>query len=364
MTTLPGQLDASGIIATIEAGQYPREIILTIARGFLPLPQDDLITVLAYLTNSSDAEIAKLSHDSLADVPPQAMRTFASNDKAPPDHLALLVRASGDPIVLESLVRNRAVTDSIVIELARRADAHTQEVIVINHARILRAPEILDALEQNPHLTPDARRRAAEVREEFFAKKSRLQALAEELGPQEDELIADISMEAIADLLDQAVAEQGSDEPPPPDLTEAEADDATKRTIWERLQTMSVAEKVQLAFKGNKTIRMILVRERNKLVCGSVMRNPRMTENEVEQIASMKNVEEEVLRLLGMRRDWTSKYNIAVQLVRNPKAPVGVVLPLINRLTLRDLKGLKDDKGVSEAVRVNAKKMYQAKQKS
>jgi len=43
---------------------------------------------------------------------------------------------------------------------------------------------------------------------------------------------------------------------------------------------------------------------------------------------------------------------------------VGVVLPLINRLTLRDLKGLKDDRGVSEAVRVNARKLYQARQKS
>ena len=73
---------------------------------------------------------------------------------------------------------------------------------------------------------------------------------------------------------------------------------------------------------------------------------------------------EDVLRIIGMRRDWTSKYPIALALVKNPKAPVGVVLPLINRLTLRDLKGLKDDKGVSEAVRANAKKLFQARQKS
>ena len=65
----------------------------------------------------------------------------------------------------------------------------------------------------------------------------------------------------------------------------------------------------------------------------------------------MRNVDEEVLRLIAMKRDWMAKYNIAVTLARNPKCPVGVVLPLINRLTLRDLKGLKDDKGVSEAVR-------------
>jgi hypothetical protein len=43
---------------------------------------------------------------------------------------------------------------------------------------------------------------------------------------------------------------------------------------------------------------------------------------------------------------------------------VGVVLPLINRLTLRDLKGLKDDRGVAEVVRATSRKMYQAKSKS
>jgi hypothetical protein len=72
----------------------------------------------------------------------------------------------------------------------------------------------------------------------------------------------------------------------------------------------------------------------------------------------MRNVEEEVLRIISMKREWSSKYNVALSLARNPKCPVGVVLSLINRLTLRDLKGLKDDKGVSDTVRSLARKMY------
>ena len=59
-----------------------------------------------------------------------------------------------------------------------------------------------------------------------------------------------------------------------------------------------------------------------------------------------------------MKREWVAKYNIVLGLARNPKCPVGVVLPMINRLTLRDLKGLKDDKGVSETVRSLARKMF------
>jgi hypothetical protein len=146
--------------------------------------------------------------------------------------------------------------------------------------------------------------------------------------------------------------------PPSVTLTELERTDERASALWTRLHHMSVAEKVRLAFRGDRTIRMLLVRDRNKLICASVMRNPRMSEQEAEAIAGMRNVDDEVLRILGSRRDWIGKYKILLTLVRNPKAPIGVVLPFINRLTLRDLKGLKDDKGVQQVVRETAKKLY------
>ena len=164
------------------------------------------------------------------------------------------------------------------------------------------------------------------------------------------------------DLLERAEAEPQ----PSPDsagiaLAESEKNDPKKKAIWARLGFMSVSEKVQLAYRGDRMIRMLLVRERNKLICTAVMRNPRMSDTEVESISGMRNVEDEVLRLIGTRRDWMAKYNIMLSLVRNPKAPLGVVLPFINRLTLRDLKGLKDDKGVQQVIREMAKKAYLAR---
>ena len=365
----PSELNAQTIIANLAAGLYPPEAVVTIAQGFLPLPQDDLIAVLSYLTSSSDSEVATMAGTALSEIPTRIVHAFASNESAPAEHLALLARASNDRTILEALIRNRVVPDETVVDLARRAEAVVQEIIVINQARILRAPAILEALLENPNLTPDARRRALEVREEFFDKKARLQLLAEEAetleaAEKEAELFDNVALDAIRDLLDQAEADRIADEKSAaPDLVGSEVEDPTKRSVWAQISTMTVSEKVKLAFKGNKTVRSILVRERSKLVCTAVMRNPRMTENEVEQIAGMRNVDEEVLRLIGIRRDWTAKYNIILALARNPKVPLGVVLPLINRLNLRDLKSLKDDKGVSEAVRVNARKFFQAKQK-
>lgn len=361
----PADLSAFTVIERLEAGDYPPETVANIAAGFVPLPQDELIAVLAFLvTSAGEPDVRSAALTSLNDVPPRSIAAFAANDNAPPEHLELLLRATEDAQVLEALTRNRGVTDGAVEELARRADAHIQEVIVINQSRILRSPQILDALEGNPSLTPDVKRRIFETREEFFEKKARQQALAEEAAAlfvdDEDAVAEHLPTDAIQDLLEKAAAEDaaGAASQPGVEPLEFEKKDPSRMSIFARILTMTVGEKVQLAFKGGKSERMVLVRERNRLIASAVMRNPRINESEVESIAGMRNVDEEVLRLIALKREWMAKYNILIALARNPKVPIGIVLTLINRLTLRDLKGLKDDKGVSEAVRTSARKVF------
>jgi hypothetical protein len=354
-TIAPGELTASAVIDLIESGSYPRDVVLTIARGFLPLDQEDLVAVLAYLGASGDPEVSSTARTALSDVPSRIVAAFAANENVDPVHLKRLLGIATDPLVLETLIRNRVVSDAAVAALAVRAEPNIQEVIVINHARILRAPEILDALLANPSLAPEARRRALETREEFFDKKARLL--------QEEPEVIDLPLGPIADLLEKAkeLEAEGVPAVPAPTLNENERERMKASVVWARLAYMSVSEKVQLAFKGDRMLRMLLVRERIRLIAAAVIRNPRLTEQEIESIAGMRNVDEEVLRMIGTRRDWISKYNLMIIICRNPKAPVGVVLPLINRLTLRDLKGLKDDKGVPQVVRETAKRVYLAR---
>lgn len=360
----PGELSAQHVIDLIASGTYPREVVQTLARGFLPLPQEELLPVLAYLAVSDDADTAALAQASLGDMPSRIVLDFAMDADAPAEHLTRLLHATHDNLIAEALIRNRAVPDEAIAELAATTtEPALQEVIVINQSRILRAPQILEALLENPRLAPDARRRALETREEFFEKKARLQQEAELAELQEEAIAEDLALDAIADLLEKAAAEGDKVEPLAVAMTPAEEADEKKATAWAKLQTMSVSDRVKIAFKGDRMTRMFLIRDRNRLICTSVMRNPRMTESEIELISAMRNVDDEVLRLIGMNREWMSKYPIMLSLCRNPKAPVGVVLPLINRLTLRDLKGLKDDKGVSQTIRDTARRSYVARTK-
>src|SRR5262249_8650549 len=157
-----------------------------------------------------------------------------------------------DVAVLEALIRNRALPDEAVVELANSADPHVQEIIVINQARIIRTPQILEALLANPRIAPDVRRRALENREEFFAKKAGLEKLAEEGS-------ADfLDDDPIADLREKAQEEDAAGpQPLAPTVKEAiESADPDKRPIFARILSMSVAEKVKLAFKGGRSERL------------------------------------------------------------------------------------------------------------
>ena len=135
-----------------------------------------------------------------------------------------------------------------------------------------------------------------------------------------------------------------------------------KQTLLTKIATMSVGEKIQLAMRGSREVRNILIKDTNKEVVKTVMQNPKMTESEVELIAMNRNISEEVLRTVGSRREWMKNYAVTLALVTNPKTPIGVSLGQIPRIRKGDLVKFEKNRNLPEAVRAAAKGLL-AKQK-
>ena len=90
--------------------------------------------------------------------------------------------------------------------------------------------------------------------------------------------------------------------------------------------------------------------------------SPRITEAEIESISAMKNVSDEILRTIGNHREWTKRYTVLNNLVRNPRTPVGIALSMVPRLNPRDIKGIAVDRNVPEPVRKQAQKFVKGQQ--
>jgi hypothetical protein len=119
---------------------------------------------------------------------------------------------------------------------------------------------------------------------------------------------------------------------------------------------MTFPQRLKAASKGTREMRAILVRDPNKMIAATVMSSPKLTEQEVESIAGMGSVSEDVLRMIAHNRAWMKSYKIMVRLVRNPKFPVALSLNLLQRVNSKDLGLIAIDRNVPEPVRIAARK--------
>jgi hypothetical protein len=118
---------------------------------------------------------------------------------------------------------------------------------------------------------------------------------------------------------------------------------------------MTPSQKIKLALTGAKEARGMLIREASKIIALSVLSNPRLTIGEIEFFAKSANLSEDVIRKIGTNTEWTRKNTVISALVSNPKTPVGVSLPFVNRLTDRELGILEKSRNIPEAVRTAAR---------
>jgi hypothetical protein len=135
-----------------------------------------------------------------------------------------------------------------------------------------------------------------------------------------------------------------------------------RETLLQKITRMSVAEKINAALLGNQEERAVLIRDPNKIVSRAVLQSPKLTDQEIESISMMKNVSEEVLRLVATNRKFIRSYSVVRNLANNPRAAVDVILPFVNRLNDRDLKELSRNKNVAEVLRAMAFKLLKQKE--
>jgi len=139
-------------------------------------------------------------------------------------------------------------------------------------------------------------------------------------------------------------------------LTEDEKQDGEKVSVVQKLYRMNTAEKVIVALKGSSGERAVLVRDPNRIVASAVLGSPRLTDVEIERFAAMKNVSDEVLRHIASNREWTKRYGVVSNLVRNPRTPLALAIGMVSRLTPRDMKSIAVDRNVPEVIRKQAQK--------
>ena len=129
----------------------------------------------------------------------------------------------------------------------------------------------------------------------------------------------------------------------------------------QKISKLGITGRIQLAMKGSKEERSLLIRDGTKIVALAVLESPKLTDGEVEKFANQKNVLEAVLRAMTLKRRFMKQYAVVRNLCNNPRTPIDVALGLIKHLLATDLKNLAGNKEVSDTVRKMALRMFRQK---
>lgn len=337
----------------------------------MPLDPEDSLRALFAVLGGADPETAAVARSSFDAILPDRLATFVRSGTATPEELDLLARESSDPFVLEEIVRSRAVRDETLLHLAKTVNGRPQDALIANQARLLAEPAIIRALFENPGLTADGRRLLVELTEEFFEKRVRRpESEAQEGAVGRPELqtavppVDEAELEADLDLPEDD-EEEGPEAAAAAGDASWEADENSLfiGAIYKRLAMMNVSEKIKLAYTGTKEERRILVGDTNKLVGIAVLKSRAVSVNEVEGFAAMRNLDEEIYRRISWNREWMRKPAVVVALVRNPRVPLDIVLPLLKRLSIRELRAVFRDRNLAPVIRTTARRFLVQKRR-
>ncbi|HXI12717.1 MAG TPA: hypothetical protein VNM92_08720 [Thermoanaerobaculia bacterium] len=166
------------------------------------------------------------------------------------------------------------------------------------------------------------------------------------------------SEEHLLRLLERAEMEQ-------PDVVAKETESTDDRpdknqNTWDRVRALSQMEKLLLAVKADRTERALLLQDSDPRVLLSLLRNPRLTVDEVGRLAKSSNMTFQIADVILKTGQWMGNLDVRLGLIHNPKTPTAFALRILPTLPDLEVKNIART-GSSTALKQAALKRLQAK---
>jgi hypothetical protein len=414
------------MLELVRASALPFHQMMSASKGALHVPSEEMVEILVHLAehNKIFGEAARLT---LAGWDEEVCKAIAADPKAPKEVLDYWLAANNvRPALFPVLIENPAVPVSKLSDLAAKLKGEVIDVMIAS-PRVRSLPQVLQDLSTNHYLNgaQSARVQAlitghvepVETKEEVATTEIPTTVEIPDAPPEHatpispdqlkdangmDDPEADSALVAFfkehaseiaaeADKPFQPIGGIHEELPTQPESKAAAAaasgaiaptshasasahpavhkklvnpQDEQRGSVLQKIAKLDVKGRIQLAMKGSKEERSILVRDGTKIVALAVLDSPKISDGEVEKFATQKNVLEAVLRAIPMRRRFAKNYAVVRNLVFNPRTPLDVALGLMKNLLTADLRNLCGNKEVSDTVRKLALRMFKQKSES
>jgi len=356
------------LIEMMRQSAVPAGVMRSAARGALAVPPAEMLEILVYL--SEHPIFGEQARMTLAGFDEAGSATALADPNTSHEVLNyFLVPRNRRPQLLPALFNNLSVPEETLVAIAETATQETATLLLAS-SRVVNSAMILRSLVKNPNV-------AIEEQAKISESLSRLgiDATADtgtttdlEVGSWLKEHRAELEAEereakpfVLLGGLDELGDEEGAViNPEALEARKGKGKEEDERiSTWQKLARMNVPERIKVAMLGSKEERGILIRDGSKLVSSAVLASPKLSEQEVEGFANMKNVRENVLRDIARSRRFMKNYVVVRSLCNNPRTPLDLSLSLMKNLMGPDLNVLSMNKNIPETLRKGAMRLMQ-----
>ena len=103
-------------------------------------------------------------------------------------------------------------------------------------------------------------------------------------------------------------------------------------SAWDRMRALSQMEKLLLAVKADRSERALLVQDNDPRVLLSLLRNPRLTIDEVVRVTKSPFLTFQIAEVILKTAHWMSSLDVRLGLIHNPKTPPAFALRILPTL--------------------------------
>lgn len=143
------------------------------------------------------------------------------------------------------------------------------------------------------------------------------------------------------------------------DAVEEAAQSPSRENAWDRLRSMSRTEKLLLVPKADRFERAILAQDNDPQVLYLLLKNPRLTADEVIRIAKSPFLTFQTAETIVKSNQWLSNVEVRVALVHNAKTPIAFALRLLPTLPESEVRTISHGAATSMALKQAALKRLQ-----
>jgi hypothetical protein len=112
------------------------------------------------------------------------------------------------------------------------------------------------------------------------------------------------------------------------------------QNTWDRMRALSQMEKLLLAIKADRPERALLLQDNDPRVLLSLLRNPRLTVDEVARMAKSSFLTFQIADVISKTAQWMSSLDVRLGLINNPKTPPALALRILPSLPEADVRAI------------------------